>query len=47
MERAHRCAVANAKLTDLLVPLANCGKARSLSVYDRCEAVYKGLNVVR
>jgi hypothetical protein len=29
----------DAKLTDLLVTLANCEKARSLSVYDRCKAV--------
>jgi hypothetical protein len=33
----------DAKLTDLLVTLANCEKARSLSVYDRCKAVYEGL----
>jgi hypothetical protein len=31
----------DAKLTDLLVTLANCEKARSLSVYDRCKAVYE------
>ena len=30
----------DAKLTDLLVTLANCEKARSVSVYDRCRAVY-------
>ena len=33
----------DAKLTDLLVVLANCPKARSASVYDRCRAVYEGL----
>jgi hypothetical protein len=33
----------DAKLTDLLVTLANCEKARSRSVYDRCKAVYEGL----
>ena len=30
----------NAKLTDLLTKLANCRKARSHSIHDRCEAVY-------
>jgi hypothetical protein len=33
----------DAKLTDLLVTLANCPKARSTSVHDRCKAVYEGL----
>jgi hypothetical protein len=33
----------DAKLTDLLVTLANCEKARSRSVYDRCKAVFEGL----
>jgi hypothetical protein len=33
----------DAKLTDLLVTLANCEKARSFSVYDRCKAVYERL----
>ena len=33
----------NAKLTALLVTLANCPKARSTSVHDRCKAVYEGL----
>jgi hypothetical protein len=33
----------DAKLTDLLVTLANREKARSRSVYDRCKAVYEGL----
>jgi hypothetical protein len=33
----------DAKLTDLLVTLADCPKARSVSVYDRCKAVYAGL----
>jgi hypothetical protein len=34
---------ADAKLTALLATLANCEKARSLSVHDRCMAVYEGL----
>jgi hypothetical protein len=33
----------DAKLTELLVTLANCPKARSTSVYNRCKAVYEGL----
>jgi hypothetical protein len=33
----------DAKLTELLVTLANCPKARSTSVHDRCKAVYEGL----
>ena len=33
----------NAKLTELLVTLANCPKVRSTSVHDRCKAVYEGL----
>jgi hypothetical protein len=33
----------DAKLTDLLVTLADCPKARSVSVHDRCKAVYEGL----
>ena len=33
----------DAKLTELIVTLANCPKARSASVYDRCRAVYEGL----
>ena len=32
----------DAKLTELLVTLADCPK-RSVSVHDRCEAVYEGL----
>jgi hypothetical protein len=32
----------DAKL-DLLVTLADCAKARSVSVHDRCRAVYEGL----
>jgi len=27
-------------LTELLVMLANCEKARSFSIYDRCRARY-------
>ena len=34
---------ADAKLPDLLVTLANCEKARSVSIHDRCQAVYEGL----
>jgi hypothetical protein len=34
---------ADAKLTDLLVTLADGPKARSVSVHDRCKAVYEGL----
>jgi hypothetical protein len=30
----------DAKLTDLLVTLADCEKERSVSVHDRCKAVY-------
>jgi hypothetical protein len=30
----------DAKLTDLLVTLAACPKAHSVSVHDRCKAVY-------
>ena len=33
----------DAKLTDLLAKLADCPKARSVSVRDRCKAVYEGL----
>jgi hypothetical protein len=33
----------DAKLTDLLVTLADCQRARSASVHDRCKAVYEGL----
>ena len=33
----------DAKLTVLLQTLADCPKARSVSIYDRCRAVYEGL----
>jgi uncharacterized membrane protein affecting hemolysin expression len=33
----------DAKLTVLLQTFANCRRARSASVYDRCRAVYDGL----
>jgi hypothetical protein len=33
----------DAKLTELLVTLADCPKARSARMYERCEAVYEGL----
>jgi hypothetical protein len=29
----------------LLETLANCPKARSASIHDRCKAVYSGLNL--
>ena len=35
---------ADAKLTDLLVTLADCEKARSVSVHDRCKAAYSDLH---
>jgi hypothetical protein len=34
----------DAKLTDLLVALADCEKTRSPSVHDRCKAVYEELH---
>jgi hypothetical protein len=33
----------DAKLTDVLLTLADGPKARSASVHDRCKAVYEGL----
>jgi len=33
----------DARLTDLLAALADCPKAGSASVYDRCKAVYEEL----
>jgi hypothetical protein len=45
--RARREVVAehrDAKLTDLLATLADCPKARSFSVSDRCKAVYERLH---
>jgi len=35
---------ADAKLPDLLTTLANCGKARSTSVSDRCRARFDGFS---
>jgi hypothetical protein len=35
---------ADAKLTELLVTLANCEKARSFSVYSRCKARFEGFS---
>ena len=32
---------ADIKMPDLLAVLANCSKARSHSIYDRCRAVYE------
>jgi hypothetical protein len=34
-------------MPDLLAMLANCSKARSVSIYDRCKAVYEGLMAER
>ena len=31
----------DAKLTDLLATLANCEKARSVSIHDRCQARFE------
>jgi hypothetical protein len=31
----------DARLTDLRQTLANCPKAQSASIYDRCKAVYE------
>ena len=36
----------DAKLTVLLQTLADCPKGRSVSIYDRCKAVYEGLTAV-
>jgi hypothetical protein len=33
----------DAKLTDLLQTLANCPKARSASIHDRCKVVFEQL----
>jgi hypothetical protein len=35
----------DAELAELLPALASCPRARSASVYDRCRAVYEGLEV--
>jgi hypothetical protein len=35
--------VGDAKLIDFLTTLADCHKARSVSIYDRCKAVYEEL----
>jgi hypothetical protein len=35
---------ADAKLTELLVTFANCEKARSASIYDRCKARFEGFS---
>ena len=35
---------ADAKMTNLLVTLANCAKARSLSIHDRCKAKFEGFS---
>src|SRR4029077_14820371 len=37
----------DAKLTDLLLTLADCQKGRSDSIHDRCKAVYEGLIATR
>jgi hypothetical protein len=33
----------DAKRTDLLQTIANCPKARSASIHDRCKAVFEQL----
>ena len=33
----------DAKMTDLLQTLANCPKARSANIHDRCTAVFEAL----
>jgi hypothetical protein len=35
---------ADAKLTELLMTLANCEKARSFSIHDRCKARFEGFS---
>jgi|HubBroStandDraft_6_1064221.scaffolds.fasta_scaffold401497_2 hypothetical protein len=35
----------DAKLIDLLQTLANCPKARSASIHDRCRAVFERLSL--
>jgi hypothetical protein len=35
----------DARLTHLLQTLADCPKAQSASIYDRCKAVYEGLSI--
>jgi hypothetical protein len=35
---------ADAKLPDLLATLANCEKARSVSIHDRCKAKFEGFS---
>jgi hypothetical protein len=39
--RANDSWAADAKMTDLLPTLANCPKARSVSIRDRCMARYE------
>ena len=34
------------KLTELLVTLANCEKARSFRIHDRCEAKFEGFSLL-
>jgi hypothetical protein len=41
---ARLIAAHGAKLTELLVTLANCEKARSVSIYDRCKARFEGFS---
>jgi hypothetical protein len=36
----------DARLTDLVRDLAQCEKARSLSIHDQCKAVYVALALV-
>jgi hypothetical protein len=41
---AHRRAWRADKLPDLQVTLANCEKARSVSIHDRCKAKFEGFS---
>ena len=44
VERLIAVHSADAKLTELLVTLANCEKARSFGNYDRCKARFEGFS---
>jgi hypothetical protein len=45
MWRGSWKSMATPKLTDLLQTMADCPKARSASIHDRCKAVFDGLAV--
>ena len=38
---------ADVKLTDLLVTLATCEKARSVGIHDRCKAIIRRAEAMR